>query len=671
MTDVSRLLRGTLPCLVAVSVATAVVLPAQAQQLARPARAAGTLQVTRDAEWWLTALRVSGAWRAAPAEGKGVTVAVLSTGVDATHPDLAGDVTTGPDYADSGRSATGPFWGFEGTAVASLVAGHGHGSSAGRAGGPDGVTGVAPRARILSVQVTLEYNDPLNANPVITRRLANAIGAGIRYAVGHGAAVIALPLDPGTLGPAASGDPAAAGGSPAERAAVSYALAHNVVLVAPAGDNGAGTGTVNYPAAYPGVLAVGATGKDGRLAWFSSERSYVALTAPGSGLTVAAPGGGYASLASTDMSAALTAGVAALIRSRFPLLTAAEVTRALEAGTHSAAAPPAAGPGAAPGTNPTAGAGHGALDATAALAAAAGIAAVRPARTPTTGPTVTQAAAFHPSARPSAARQAAARRTGAGTFAGTLLRYGVIAACALIVALACALALTARRRRIRAERRAPPRTGQGGSHARKPGPAQERELTAGPRRDAWAQPRALGPASGLSRVETSGPGGSGSGPRIIPAGGLSGTETGGPGGVGGSGSGPRIVPASSMGTLGMTGRGPRKRKPADKPPWEAANPPPPSPPAPHELSAFPPIAPALPAGSGRPQAGQAASLAPWERSPEEFAAAPVPADLPEWSATNSGPMYLWNPNASTAPQPALRKDDKPHSGEGENERPSD
>ena len=353
MTDVSRLLRGTLPFLAALPVATVFALPASAAQ---PVAAA---QPARSAEWWLAALRVSQAWQAAPAEGKGVTVAVLSTGVDTAHRDLSGAVTAGPDYSASGRAARGPFWGFEGTAVASLIAGHGHGAH-----GAAGITGVAPGARILSVRVTLEYNDPLNAGAAITRRLPGAIAAGIRYAVAHGAGVIALPLDPGTLGPAASGDPAAAGGSMAERTAVSYALGHGVVLIAPAGDNGASTRTVNYPAAYPGVVAVGATAKNGGLTPFTSTRAYVALTAPGSGLTTAAPGGGYDSLASTDMSSALTAGVAALIRSRFPRLSATQVAQALERGTT-----------ARPRAHPAPGSGHGALDAAAAVTAAAAIAA--------------------------------------------------------------------------------------------------------------------------------------------------------------------------------------------------------------------------------------------------------------------------------------------------------
>ena len=442
MTEVSRLLRGTLPVLVVLAVATGFALPANAAPLARAPR---TSAPGLASQWWLTSLHVPQAWRAAAVKGAGVTVAVLSTGVSASQQDLSGAVLTGPDYAGSGRVAGGPFWGFEGTAVAGLIAGHGHG-----AGGASGSTGIAPRARILSVPVTLEYDDPLNSDAAITKRLPDAIAAGIRYAVAHGARVIALPLDPGTLGIAAGGDPAAAGGSAAERSAVAYAVAHDVVLVAPAGDNGMGAGTVNYPAAYPGVLAVGATAKGGQLAPFTNKSSYVALTAPGTGLTVAAPdGGGYGTLASTDMSAALAAGVAALIRSRFPGLTAAAVVQAMERGVTGPAAP---------------GAGHGALDAAGALTVAATLAARQapPATaTPSPQPSVTQP--------PRLGATASAARSGAGILAGSLLRDAVIVLGVLIAALAVALVLhSSRRRRAAAAARQPRAAGQAGIHARRP-----------------------------------------------------------------------------------------------------------------------------------------------------------------------------------------------------------
>ena len=652
MSDASRLLRGTLPCLVALTAAVSFALPANASQQAGTARSAESSGVTRAGEWWLTTLNVPAAWRAAPTEGKGVVVAVLSTGVDAAHPDLAGAVIVGRDYCDAGRTVAGPFWGYEGTAVASLVAGHGHGPGAGHgsghgASGTNGITGVAPNARILAVQVTLEYNDPLNANSAITRRLPDAIAAGIRYAVAHGATVIALPLDPGTLGPVTSGNPAAAGGSPAERAAVSYALARDVVLIAPAGDNGASTGTVNYPAAYPGVIAVGATVRGGQLASFTSKNSYVALTAPGSGLTVADPDGHYSALASTDMSAALTAGVAALIRSRFPKLTATQVAKALQAGALQAGTRHT-GAHQAPGT------GNGALDAANALTMAAAFTAARPAPAPTAPPaTPTQAprpAPHHP----------AAARPGLSVLAGSLLRWVVIAACVLIAAAGCALALTAMRRRSLFARRAAPRSGQGGSHARRPrAPASQSRPVAQPRTSAWGQTRAIGagntpyalgaggtaPRAALgSGSHNMGATNAGASDRVIGAGRHPRAI-----GAGGAAAGvPRIVPATVTGTLGAAGRARRARKTTGEPPWEAAS-------QPESTRTAVPVFPAVPSGGQPDPRGQDAALPPWESAPAEFAAAPVPAaDLTGWSATNSGPMYLWNPNSTTGPQPVIQ-----------------
>lgn len=571
----SAVLRVVLPTLAALTVATASVLPASAQcgnaGQAVPAQAA-----TPADEWWLTALNVPAAWRAAPAEGRGVTVAVLSTGVDSHHRDLAGSVTAGPDFAKTGRTSGDQYWGAEGTAVASLIAGHGRG-----AGHPAGVGGVAPGARILSIQVTLEYDDPLNSDAAITKRLPAAIAAGIRYAVGQGATVITLPLDPGTLGPAMSGDPAAAGGSQAERTAVSYALAQGVLLVAPAGDNGAGTGTVNYPAAYPGVIAVGATARGGQLSPFTNTGGYVALTAPGSGdtpllpaadvaatdpaagLLVAAPNGGYRSLASTDMSAALTVGVAALIRGQYGRLTVAEVRQALEQG---ATVPRADRSGTGESAAAKPGWGHGALDAATALAAAGAIAAAHPAPKP---PAPTSSAAARPARASTAAAStaAASARPDPGAQFRSILRDLVIAAGMLITAILGALTVARIRRRSRSAR--PPRgerPGHAARHARTPAvPRQPPGSLPRPGTSAGVFPAIAAPARGVGAIFAA----------------------------------PTIV----------AGRGAWETAPTTQPGQQAAE----------------------------------TQLPPWEQSPSEFEIALLPPQAPPWPVSSTGPMYIWNP----------------------------
>ena len=379
-------------------------------------------------EWWLGGLHVTQAWRTT--EGAGITVAVLGTGVAAGHPDLSGSVSTGPDYTGAGRTVAGLFWGIDGTEVAGVIAGHGHGT-----GRESGVLGIAPAAKILSIRVNLEYNDPLNSDPAITRRLPAAIADGITYAVDHGARVIDLPLDPGTGGLTGRGDPTAAGGSRAERAAVTYALGKNVVLVAPAGDDGQGPGLVNYPAAYPGVLAVGAVARDGQLAPFSSRHSYVTLTAPGVDLTAAIPPGGYATISSSSASSGIVAGVAALILSRYPHLTVAQVSRALTGAATT-------GRAGAPGT------GHGTVDAARAVQEAAAIVSAsqpRPPARPSPG------LSSRPDKPGLAATTADRARASANALAGSLVRYVVAGLTGLIVLLVVLILLMrSRRERVRA-----------------------------------------------------------------------------------------------------------------------------------------------------------------------------------------------------------------------------
>jgi subtilisin family serine protease len=322
----------------------------------------------RQGEWWLSALHVTQAQQTT--QGAGVTIALLDTGVDPAQPDIAGSVITGQDFTNSGEKPGSQFYGIHGTAMASLIVGHGHGP-----GGADGVLGVAPAAKVLSVRVALDASDPLLDDSTIVSALPDAIASGIRYAVNNGAQVIDLPLDPGQsvnnlvatptpapapntpLTPLEAAQQTAAGGSPAEQSAVAYALSKGVVLVAPGGDNGAGTDDPNFPADYPGVISVGAFNSSFTKALFSSHQSYVTLTAAGDGMTAAIPTG-YTTVSSTSAASAVVTGIAALIKSEYPELTPAQVSQALTTGT------------AFPGTGAADGSGHGTADAERALAAA-------------------------------------------------------------------------------------------------------------------------------------------------------------------------------------------------------------------------------------------------------------------------------------------------------------
>jgi hypothetical protein len=386
---------------------------------------------TRQHEWWLSKLNVSQAWQTS--RGSGVTVAVLSDGINAAQADLSGSVTAGPDYTNSAETAS-TYVGLQGTPIASLIAGHGHGTSH-----TSGIVGVAPSARILSVRVTLDVTDPALGSSTIAAGQPDAIAAGIRYAVRHGAKVIDLPLDPGEPGatPANAPSPStttppgsatlsdAAGGSSAEKAAVAYALSKKVVLVAPAGDDGAGTDATNYPAAYPGVISVGAFDDKFVKAPFSSHQPYVTLTAGGSGVEAATASGGYAAVSSTAAASAMVSGMAALIVARYPGLSPAQVTHALTSSTvfHR--------PG-----GMKVGSGHGTANAQRALAAAAALAAP---------PDERSGAGALPRTKP--VQPAAAEVSSGGGLMPRVLRAAIVSAGVLILLLLLIAAYTAYGRR--------------------------------------------------------------------------------------------------------------------------------------------------------------------------------------------------------------------------------
>ncbi|MFJ5548996.1 type VII secretion-associated serine protease mycosin [Streptomyces sp. NPDC093225] len=265
----------------------------------------------RDRQWGLAALHARQAWRTT--QGAGVTVAVLDTGVDGTHPDLRGAVLPGKDLIGFGAGRGDRPWARHGTAMAGIIAGRGHGP-----GRDQGVLGIAPAAEVLPVRVILEEGDPGRARA--RERKGGALAEGIRWAADHGADVINLSL---------GDDSETAHHEAAEDEAVQYALAKGVVVVASAGNGGQDGDRVSYPAAYPGVIAVTAVDRAGTKAPFSTRHWYADVSAPGVDIVIADPDRHYYEGWGTSAAAAWVSGTVALIRAAHPGLSPAQIGRLL------------------------------------------------------------------------------------------------------------------------------------------------------------------------------------------------------------------------------------------------------------------------------------------------------------------------------------------------------
>ncbi|MFG2880865.1 type VII secretion-associated serine protease mycosin [Streptomyces sp. NPDC048297] len=266
----------------------------------------------RAQQWALTALNLDEVWHTT--KGKGVTVAVLDTGVEGDHPDLTGNVLPTKDLIGFGAEPGDRTWARHGTAMAGIIAGHGHGYLR-----SSGIMGVAPEAKILPVRVILEDGDPARAKARTTR--GNALADGIRWAADHGADVINLSL---------GDDSNSAHPEPGEDEAVQYALKKGVVVVASAGNGGDKGDHVSYPAAYPGVIAVTAVDRYGTRAAFSTRRWYAAVSAPGVNVVIADPDHKYYEGWGTSAASAFVSGAAALIKAAHPDLAPAQIKKLIE-----------------------------------------------------------------------------------------------------------------------------------------------------------------------------------------------------------------------------------------------------------------------------------------------------------------------------------------------------
>lgn len=303
-TAVRRVGRGLVGAAATVATVAGPVVPAaHAATVARepawvaPVESPTRVDQVRAEQWQLDQLKARTAWRSST--GRGVVVAVVDSGVDGSHPDLAGQVLPGLDLVSPG-GADGPDPVGHGTTVAGLIAG--------RDDDDRGVVGLAPDARILPVRVLdgeNRYDDAL------------IVAKGVRWAVDNGARVINLSLG-------------GSGESPALAAAVDYAFARDVVVVACTGNLVTSTSPkVWYPAREPGVIAVAGLERNGKDLWSGSITGHeTVLTAPATGLYGARPDG-YWRVQGTSFAAPLVAATAALIRSRYPKMPAGDVVNRL------------------------------------------------------------------------------------------------------------------------------------------------------------------------------------------------------------------------------------------------------------------------------------------------------------------------------------------------------
>jgi len=271
---------------------------------------AASADAVRDAEYWLDDYGIRDAWSVT--RGAGVTIAVIDTGVGDPR-ELRSAVVGGTDVSGRGSSDGRTPVGSEsehGTLVASLAAGRGTGSGS-------GVIGSAPEASVLAISIGFETGDS-------DQQIADAV----RWAVDHGADVINMSLTRNTLDWPESWDDA-----------FSYAMEHDVVIVAAAGNRGSGTEEVGAPATMPGVLTVAGVDRAGRTSQDASAQGVtIGVSAPSEDLVGVMPDGSYVRWSGTSGATPIVAGVVALVKAAHPGLDAANIINRVTATARDAGA---------------------------------------------------------------------------------------------------------------------------------------------------------------------------------------------------------------------------------------------------------------------------------------------------------------------------------------------
>jgi subtilisin family serine protease len=278
-------------------------------------------------EFWFDSWQLPALWDRG-ADGHGITIAEIDTGVNAALPELQGRILNGIDlgrggrgHIDRERDAFG-----HGTAMASIMVAR---------PGLLGITGIAPGARILPIAV------PLNGTTDAGE--PDQVPNAIRYAADHHAKIISMSLG-GKRTPGVDRLPC----KDTEQSAIYYALRKGALVIASVGNSGPRKNTIEDPGVCLGVLSVGAVDETGTVASFSSREPYLTLDAPGVNVPSLGrvPGQAYTG-DGTSQATAITSAVAALVWSRYPSLTARGVATRLIAtlDDHRSAPSPAYGYG--------------------------------------------------------------------------------------------------------------------------------------------------------------------------------------------------------------------------------------------------------------------------------------------------------------------------------------
>jgi type VII secretion-associated serine protease mycosin len=270
-------------------------------------------ETVRERQWHLDAMHAEEMWETTT--GRGITVAVIDSGVDKTVADLRGQVLDGMDYSGLKGDEHTDHEG-HGTGMAALIA------ATGARGETTGSYGLAPGTKILPIRMPYITED-LGKVDADARYSSNLVKA-IRFAADSEARVINISMA-GANAPGTSNV-----GTPALTAAVKYALAKGKLIFAAAGSRSDTVNAVEYPAATPGVVGVAGVDDKAKAIEDSPRGPQIDLAAPGKDIVRACAGGTQVCGGTgTSSASALTSASAALIWSRHPDWTNNQVLRVL------------------------------------------------------------------------------------------------------------------------------------------------------------------------------------------------------------------------------------------------------------------------------------------------------------------------------------------------------